>query len=164
MTKDTEAHNLDPILRLFHLVSQDASGEVDVLAVGAELPSGKVVIEWITGRTLEMEIFSSLRELQSKHGRWEVLWLGDPSRGEPECVVMSAFELRRAEDVNGISGTGVVAMGFTLPSGKAVMQWITNGLFSVNFYEKREEVERIHGHEGRTQVRYITPPPNRFLS
>jgi len=59
------------------------------------------------------------------------------------------FQLVRAEDVSGISGTGTVADGVVFPDGVAVLRWRTAG-GSTAVYDSVEDVERIHGHDGRT--------------
>jgi hypothetical protein len=67
------------------------------------------------------------------------------------------FYLMRHSDVNGLSGTGVVAVGVVWPNGKAHMQWIS---FKSSF-EMHDSVEAlidIHGHSGATELIYGDPP------
>jgi hypothetical protein len=59
------------------------------------------------------------------------------------------FYLKRIEDENGISGTGIVARGVVLPSGKAVLEWQTFHT-SLCIYNNIQDVEAIHGHGGKT--------------
>ena len=61
------------------------------------------------------------------------------------------FRLERTEDVSGISGTGVVADGVVFPDGVAVLRWRTAGA-STAIYDSVEDVERIHGHDGKTRL------------
>lgn len=61
------------------------------------------------------------------------------------------FYLQRNEDVSGTSGTGIVARGVILPSGACVLEWLTFHS-SLAIYKNIEDVEKIHGHEGKTQV------------
>ena len=61
------------------------------------------------------------------------------------------FYLQRNEDETGISGTGVVARGVVLPSGKAVLEWQTFHT-SLALYNNIADVEAIHGHNGKTLV------------
>jgi len=61
------------------------------------------------------------------------------------------FYLLRIEDETGISGTGVVARGVVFPSGKAVMEWCTFHS-SVGLYNNIQDVDKIHGHQGKTRV------------
>jgi hypothetical protein len=67
---------------------------------------------------------------------------------------MRRFQLKRVEDVNGVSGTGIVAEGVQFCSGYCAMSWKTE-LTSVAMYHSIDVLERIHGHEGRTVVEWI---------
>lgn len=64
---------------------------------------------------------------------------------------LQSFYLLREVDVSGTSGIGIVAMGVILPSGKVVMEW-TSFHTSVALYNNIQDVELIHGHDGRTKV------------
>lgn len=64
---------------------------------------------------------------------------------------MKLFELRRAEDESGISGTGTVAQGVIFDNGTCVLTWLTEHT-SVAMYQNIETVARIHGHNGKTKV------------
>jgi hypothetical protein len=151
---------LEPVIRLFRIYCDG-----DVVAVGGVLPGGRAVVEWMdeAAHRLTIEFFSTVDAITNSIEWATLMWVGDPARGEPEPLVTSVFELYRAEDVTGISGTGVVAMGIVLPSGRAVMQWITNGLFTTNFYDHHREIEALHGHEGRTRLRYVLGSPKREI-
>ena len=67
------------------------------------------------------------------------------------------FYLERHEDASGVSGTGIVAVGVLLPSGKAVMEWLSKWK-TITVFESIDQVRRIHGHGGRTVLRWGTPP------
>ncbi len=68
------------------------------------------------------------------------------------------FHLVRTEDVHGVSGTGVVARGVIFPKdGKAGMEWESD-FDTITIFGSIEEIEAIHGHEGRTKV-VMGPPP-----
>ena len=67
------------------------------------------------------------------------------------------FHLQRVVDESGISGTGVVARGCVLPSGLAVMEWLSFHS-SVTFFRQLSDIEAIHGHDGKTLV-VMGPPP-----
>lgn len=67
------------------------------------------------------------------------------------------FYLLRKTDVSGTSGTGIVARGVILESGKAVMEWVNSVHSSIAIYNSIEDVELIHGHDGATQVVVGTP-------
>lgn len=64
------------------------------------------------------------------------------------------FELVRDEDETGISGTGVVAEGIEFSNGMCAMCWLT-AMHSVAVYPNLRQLEAIHGHNGRTRVRYV---------
>lgn len=66
---------------------------------------------------------------------------------------MRLFRLNRLKDETGISGTGIVAVGVVLPSGKCILEWRT-ALSSIAVYDSIEDVEAIHGHSGRTLVEW----------
>ena len=69
-------------------------------------------------------------------------------------TTMRRFRLVRQEDVSGVSGTGSVAEGVAFSSGKVALHWC-GGISSVTVYDSIEEVEAIHGHEGRTVVEWL---------
>ena len=69
---------------------------------------------------------------------------------------MRAFYLVRTEDVSGVSGTGIVAYGVVLPSGRAVMEWNSRWQ-TLTVFTSLDQVQKIHGHQGRTQVRLGDP-------
>lgn len=66
---------------------------------------------------------------------------------------MKAFYLYRTEDESGISGTGRVAQGFVADNGKAALFWLSQHP-SVTVYDSVGEVQAIHGHSGKTELRY----------
>ena len=67
---------------------------------------------------------------------------------------MCRFYLVRTEDVSGVSGTGIVAEGIVFSSGKAVLSGVT-ALTSVAVYDSLQELEAIHGHDGRTKIEWV---------
>ena len=66
---------------------------------------------------------------------------------------MTKFWLDRKEDASGISGTGPVAQGFVFDDGKVVLRWLTE-FKSIGIYDSLSDVEAIHGHEGKTLIRW----------
>ncbi len=64
------------------------------------------------------------------------------------------FILCREEDVSGVSGTGKVAEGIQFSSNKCVISWIS-ATPSIEVYDSIDEIKRIHGHNGKTDVRWI---------
>jgi hypothetical protein len=67
---------------------------------------------------------------------------------------MRTFELVRQEDVTGVSGTGVVAYGVRFDDGQIMMRWATAHR-STTVYENIQTLIKIHGHEGKTLVRWL---------
>jgi predicted heme/steroid binding protein len=67
---------------------------------------------------------------------------------------MRRFELERLEDETGISGTGAVAEGVEFYDGTVAMRWRTNTA-STAFYDSITDVETIHGHGGKTVIRFL---------
>lgn len=67
---------------------------------------------------------------------------------------MKLFQFHRTEDINGISGTGVVAEGVEFSDGHVAVRWLTPTP-STNIYDNIKQVEEIHGHGGRTKVVWL---------
>jgi len=66
---------------------------------------------------------------------------------------MRTFVLNRIRDVSGVSGTGHIAEGVVFSGGKTVVCWKTTTP-SINVYDTVEDVLRIHGHGGATEVQF----------
>jgi hypothetical protein len=67
------------------------------------------------------------------------------------------FILYRREDETGISGTGIVAEGVQFSTNKCVIAWLSETP-SVEVYDTLEEMLHIHGHNGKTVVKWIDTP------
>ncbi len=67
---------------------------------------------------------------------------------------MRLFSLVRHEDETGVSGTGIVAEGVEFGDGTVAMRWVSEHT-STAIYFSIDDVERIHGHDGKTQVNWI---------
>jgi hypothetical protein len=67
------------------------------------------------------------------------------------------FWLMRTEDISQVSGTGCVADGIVFPGGVSVLRWRTAG-GSTAVYDNIENLERIHGHDGKTIIKFIDKP------
>jgi hypothetical protein len=63
------------------------------------------------------------------------------------------FFLDRMEDETGVSGSGLVAEGVVFWDGTVAMRWRT-GTSSTAVYNCIEDVATIHGHGGKTVVRW----------
>lgn len=69
------------------------------------------------------------------------------------------FVLDRNTDVTGVSGTGVVAEGVEFTDGVCVLHWVGAWPSSVVHYDRGlDSVLHVHGHDGRTVVRFLDGP------
>lgn len=64
---------------------------------------------------------------------------------------MRTFFLVRSEDLSQTSGTGVVAEGAVFDNGLVVLTWLSE-VPTITTFRKIQDVERLHGHEGRTKL------------
>jgi hypothetical protein len=64
---------------------------------------------------------------------------------------MRKFYLLRHEDVNGHSGTGVVAEGVIFDDGTGAFTWLTP-MKTVTTFWKMADIKRMHGHDGKTEI------------
>ena len=78
---------------------------------------------------------------------------GAPSLEKPKKRHMKTFYLFRIEDESGVSGVGSVAEGVQFSNGKCAMAWTTE-LQSITVYDSIDDVIAIHGHNGKTEVRW----------
>lgn len=76
------------------------------------------------------------------------------STGRP-AVAPRRFWLVRHQDVTGVSGAGVVAQGAEWTSGAVTLHWPGNPIQSTGLYRCMDELLRIHGHDGATEVAWI---------
>ena len=67
------------------------------------------------------------------------------------------FVLRRDEDVNGNSGTGIVAEGTQYTNGMVTITWKTEHR-GVEVWDTLHSPKQLHGHAGKTKVVWIDPP------
>lgn len=74
-----------------------------------------------------------------------------PRAGLPSVLGLRLIWLERLRDVNGHSGTGIVAGGVVFPNGEVVMRWYTDTATTVHF-DSPEQVAAIHGHDGASRV------------
>ena len=66
---------------------------------------------------------------------------------------MRTFQLRRNEDMHGMSGTGIVAEGIQFTDGAVVMRWLgSEPTFEI--LKDIGAVTYLHGHGGRTIVEW----------
>jgi len=64
---------------------------------------------------------------------------------------MKKFYLLRHQDVNGYSGTGVVAEGAIFDDGTGAFTWLTP-MKTVTTFWKLKDIMHMHGHDGKTEV------------
>lgn len=69
---------------------------------------------------------------------------------------MRRFHFERLEDASGVSGRGRVAEGVIFSNGKVALEWLSTHA-STNLYDSLEDVEFIHGHQGRTKIIFDDP-------
>jgi hypothetical protein len=67
---------------------------------------------------------------------------------------MKRFELHRAVDETGVSGTGLIAEGVEFSDKTACMRWRTH-TNSTTVYDSMSDLEKIHGHNGQTKVVWV---------
>jgi hypothetical protein len=67
---------------------------------------------------------------------------------------MKPFELYRHEDETGVSGTGHIASGVEFDDGTCVLRWRTETP-GTTIYASVEHMLRVHGHNGKTEMRYV---------
>lgn len=67
------------------------------------------------------------------------------------------FYLLRKEDVNKTAGSGIVAIGVVLSSGRVVMEWLSFTK-SLVIFENLTNLKEVHGHGGKTEVKMGDPP------
>lgn len=65
------------------------------------------------------------------------------------------FQLDRIADHSGVSGTGIVADGVEFPDGTVALRW-RGDVQSTVIYDSLEDVIKIHGHGGATQLKFVT--------
>lgn len=74
---------------------------------------------------------------------------------------MKTFKLIRREDLTGTSGTGHVASGRVMDSGRTIVSWVVDAkmadgsmrcIDSKTIFTKWEDAILLHGHSGRTAL------------
>jgi hypothetical protein len=67
------------------------------------------------------------------------------------------FVLDRSDDETGVSGTGIVAWGLEWPDGRVVTRWCSDQSEARQtcVWDSLADVEMVHGHNGRTKVRWV---------
>jgi hypothetical protein len=65
---------------------------------------------------------------------------------------MKKFYLLRHEDVNGLSGTGVVAEGCLFDFGMGSLNWLTDEPTVTVFTRGYRGIRKLHGHNDKTEI------------
>jgi hypothetical protein len=65
------------------------------------------------------------------------------------------FVLQRDEDETGVSGVGQVAEGVEFTDGRVALRWIVGEHRSTVTWDNIDNVEAIHGHNGRTRIVWV---------
>jgi|SaaInlV_100m_DNA_2_1039680.scaffolds.fasta_scaffold07929_4 hypothetical protein len=76
-------------------------------------------------------------------------------------VSMRRFLLMRIEDETGMSGTGIVAEGVEMSSGRCLVEFRSH-ISSSTLYDSIKAVKEIHGHTDAktTRIKWLDPDPN----
>ena len=72
---------------------------------------------------------------------------------------MRRFQVKRLEDKSGVSGTGIVAEGVEFDDGTVAMRWLSNKA-SITFFFNIKHLKDLHGHNGKTKIKWLDPDPN----
>lgn len=76
--------------------------------------------------------------------------------GEESPPKIRKFHLNRVKDESGVSGTGIVAVGVVLPSGRGILEWVSKrtNAKSLGIYDDMDDLLEVHGHGGATEIVY----------
>jgi hypothetical protein len=136
---------------VFWLTEPEKPPLQQIIGGGMILPDGQVAIARCLPNSSHATFpsFNSFQQLQEKRGR-KIIFGEHSFNG----YHINTFQLVRNKDVTGISGTGIVAVGCYFQSfgGIAVMQWLTEFASTAWYIGGWEQIELIHGHNGKTQV------------
>ncbi|WP_353929542.1 hypothetical protein WJM97_14635 [Okeanomitos corallinicola TIOX110] len=142
---------MQPKPTTFWLIQPEKPPFLQVIAGGVILPDGQVAIARCLPNASHATFpsFPSFQQLQAKRSR-EIIFANHSFNG----YEINTFQLVRNKDVTGISGTGTVAVGCYFQSfgGLAVMQWLTEFASTAWYIGGLEQIELIHGHNGKTEI------------
>jgi len=125
----------------------------NTLALGVILKSHITLLEWTSAiKTLSFyDSIEQVKEFVCNDNKDTKLVLLKPKSKDR----LREYYLQRNEDFSGVSGTGIVAEGVIMPSGKCIHEWSQSYVISHNIYPNIQSVQHIHGHEGRTIVKFV---------
>jgi hypothetical protein len=136
-------------MKLFKLTNENKNR----LADGCVLPDGQVAIAWC-GEHKTHGTYPNLETFQSVQAKIPGRKIEDYIPTDDEmCLGLDTytFHLVRDDDVTGVSGTGVVAVGCDFPYAGCVLQWTTE-IKSTFWYPSIEAIKVLHGHNGKTRI------------
>lgn len=119
------------------------------IAEGVLLPSGQLALCWY-GKSHSHGVFPSFTRFQEMQAQRTGRCIQQKQASLTADGCSRTFYLQRNEDWSGISGTGLVAVGFEFDR-LAMLHWL-DPQGSTFWYESVAMVERVHGHEGRTLI------------
>lgn len=125
----------------------------EALAEGVLLPSGACAISW-NGAAHSHGVFPSFAMFQNIQNRLSGRLIKHAI--ESNRLYSKTFYLQRNEDWSGISGTGLVAVGFEFEQ-ITMLHWLDKD-GSTFWYESVDLIEQVHGHEGRTVIARCAVP------
>lgn len=104
-------------------------------------------VVWNAGESDAISIFP---DEETMHDELDVERTATPD----EIEGFRAFVMHRDKDSKGRSGTGVPAVGVQYPNGRCAMGWLTEPN-SVALYDSIDELRDLHGHGGRTRIKFV---------
>ncbi|AFY69541.1 hypothetical protein Pse7367_1247 [Thalassoporum mexicanum PCC 7367] len=145
-------------IRPFYLIDSDpdlqASLNHGIVAEGAVLANGRTVLIWLSGSFVHggHPDLDGVEKIHGQNGKRKIVFIDQLpfKRRAPRT-----FFLERTEDVNGLSGTGFVAEGIEFSNGWCILNWLVCP-FSDFWYPSYEDIQNIHGHEGKTKLVWET--------
>jgi hypothetical protein len=137
-------------LRTFVMINRD---QVPI-ASGAVFSDGRIAVMSQTGQTYQ-RYTNTAALMEDWWGRGMLLWT--PERGPVDYdVAPRRFLFERHEDETGISGEGIALEGVVFPHGGVVLMWLGEVRSFVE-WPSLELALAMHGHEGRTRLKWLDP-------
>ncbi|MFC4328339.1 hypothetical protein ACFPC0_10925 [Streptomyces andamanensis] len=124
------------------------------VASGAVFTDGRIVVSTPSGQTLQR--YANMPALiEDWWGQGMLMWCPHDTLLDYE-VAPRRFVFERHEDETGISGTGTALEGVVFPHGGVHLMWLGT-VRSLVEWPSIEEALAMHGHDGRTQIRWLDP-------
>jgi len=100
----------------------------------------------------DFDVFATCLKMDANQLKYDIFHHQFFEKAE-SCEMVRIFKLFRYQDMSGVSGTGVVAEGILFKTGKTVICW-SRSPYSVTVFDSIEEMLQVHGHHGKTEVRW----------